>query len=77
MTAPLSRKPATPPAEPPLTRMSGELASLRAPVNKFTRAQNALLFNVKPLSDEVRSLSGAVKVMRPGAAEDEARNQLH
>ena len=77
MTAPLSRKPANPPAEPPLTRMSGERASLRAPFNKFTRAQNALLLNIKALSDEVRSLSGAVKAMRPDAAADEARNQLH
>ena len=77
MTAPLSRRPANPPAEPPLTRISDELASLRADVSKLTRAQNALLFNVKALSDEVRSLSGAVKAMRPGAAEDEARRQLH
>ena len=30
MTAPLSRKPANPPGEPPMTRMSDELASLRA-----------------------------------------------
>ena len=77
MTAPLSRKSANPPTAPPLTRMSDELANLRASVNKLARAQNALLFNVKALSDEVRSLSGAVKAMRPGAAEDEARNQLH
>jgi hypothetical protein len=81
MTAPLSRKPANPHAEPPLTRMSDELTSLRASVTKLTRAQNAMLFNVKALSDEVRSLSGAVqhmsKTMRPSSAEDEARNQLH
>jgi len=77
MTAPLSRKLANPPAEPPLTRMSDELAGLRASVHKLARAQNALLFNVKALSDEVRSLSGAVKAMRPDAAEDEARRQLH
>ena len=77
MTAPRSRKPANPPAEPPLTRISDELASLRASVNKLARTQNALLFNVKALSDEVRSLSGAVRAMRPGAAEDEARRQLH
>jgi hypothetical protein len=77
MTAPQSRKPANSPAEPPLTRMSDELASLRASVNKLTRAQNALLFNVKALSEEVRLLSGAVKSMRPGAGEDEARRQLH
>jgi hypothetical protein len=77
MTARLPPKPANPPAEPPLTRMSNELASLHASVNKLARAQNALLFNVKALSDEVRLLSGAVKAMRPGAAEDEARRQLH
>jgi hypothetical protein len=57
--------------------MSDELERLRASVNKLARAQNALLFNVKALSDEVRSLSGTVKAMRPGAAEDEARRQLH
>jgi hypothetical protein len=81
MTAPLSRKPSNPPGEPPLTRMSDELASLRASVNKLTRAQNALLFNVKALTDQVQSLSDRVqhmsKAMRPGAAEEEARNQLH
>jgi hypothetical protein len=77
MTARLPPKPANPTAEPPLTRMSNELASLRASVNKLSRAQNALLFNVKALSDEVRSLSGAVKAMRPGAAEEETRGQLH
>jgi hypothetical protein len=40
-----------------------------------------LLFNVKALSDEVQSLSNTmqhvIKTMRPGAAEDEARRQLH
>ena len=77
MTAPLSRRPANSAAEPPLIRLSDELASLRASVNKLTRAQNALLFNVKALSDEVRSLSGAVKAMRPDAGEDEARRKLH
>ena len=81
MTAPLPRTPANLPAEPPLTRMSDELAGLRASVNKLARAQNALLFNVKALSDQVRSLSGTmqhmIKAMRPGAAEDEARRQLH
>jgi hypothetical protein len=77
MTAPLSRTPASSPAEPPLTRMSDELASLRASVKKLARAQNALLFNVKALIDQVQSLSGTVKAMRPGAAEDEARRQLH
>jgi hypothetical protein len=76
MTPPLSRTPANSPAEPPLTRMSDELASLRVSVNKLARAQNALLFNVKALTDEVRLLSGAIKAMRPGAAE-EARRQLH
>ena len=49
MTAPLPPKPVNLPAEPPLTRMSNELASLRASVNKLARAQNALLFNVKAL----------------------------
>jgi hypothetical protein len=81
MTAPPSPKPANPPAEPPLTRISDELERLRASVNKLTRAQNALLFNVKALTDHVHSLSDMVlrmsKTMRPGAAEDEARNQLH
>ena len=81
MTAPLRTKPTNLSAEPPLTRMSNELASLRASVNKLTRAQNALLFNVKALTDQVQSLSGTVqhmiKTMRPSAAEDEARRQLH
>jgi len=57
--------------------MSDELASLRASVNKFARAQTALVSNVKALSDEVRALSGAVKAMRSNASEDEARRQLH
>ena len=48
MTAPTEAR--QPPAEPPLTRMSNELASLRASVNKLARAQNALLFNVKALN---------------------------
>jgi hypothetical protein len=43
-------------AEPPLTRMSNELTSLRASVNKRARAQNTLLFNVKALSEQVQSL---------------------
>ena len=77
MTAPLPPKPVNLPAEPPLTRISDEIVSLRASVNKLARAQNALLFNVKALTDEVRSLSGAVKAMRPGAGEDEARRHLH
>ena len=81
MTAPMSRTPANSPAEPPLTRMSDELASLRASVNKLARAQNALLFNVKALSDQVQSLSGTVqhmiKTMRLGAGEDDVRRQLH
>ena len=68
-------------SEPSLTQMSDEMVSLRASVNKLVRAQNALLFNVKALSDQVRSLSGSVqhmiKAMRPDADEDEARHQLH
>jgi hypothetical protein len=39
-----------------------------------------LLFNIKALSDQVQSLSGTVQHMikaMPGAAEDEARRQLH
>jgi hypothetical protein len=60
-----------------MTRMSDELASLRASVNKLTRAQNALLFNVKAISDQLLSLSDMVRAMRPGASEEEARNQLH
>jgi hypothetical protein len=74
MTTP---KPANSAAERPLTQINAEFASVRASVNKLARAQNALLFNVKALSDEVRSLSGAVKAIRLGAAEDEARRQLH
>ena len=81
MTAPLPRTPANSPAEPPLTRMSDELASLRASVNKLARAQNALLFNVKALSDQVQSLSGTIQqmasTMNGTAGEDEARRQLH
>ena len=61
--------------------MSDEIVSLRASVNKLARAQNALLFNVKALSDQVQSLSGTVqhmiKAMTPDAGEDEARRQLH
>jgi hypothetical protein len=81
MTPPLPRTPANPPPEPPLTRMSHEIASLRASVSKLTRAQTALLFNVKALTDQVQTLSDIVqhmsKAMRPGAAEEEARRQLH
>ena len=77
MTAPLPPKPAHSIAEPPLTRMSDELASLRASVNKLARAQNALLFNVKALTDQVQSLAGTIKAMSLSAAEDEARRQLH
>ena len=77
MTAPLSRKTANPPAESPLTRMSDELASLRASVNKLARAQNVLLFNIKALTDQVQSLSGTIKAMRLSAGEDEAPRQLH
>ena len=80
MTAPLPPK-ASPSVEPPLTRMSNELASLRASVGKLTRAQSALILNVKALTDHVQSLSDMVqhmsKTMRPGAAEEEARRQLH
>jgi hypothetical protein len=80
MTAPLPRTPANSPAEPPLTRMSGELASLRASVNKLARVQTALLFNVKALTDQVQSLSNTmqhmIKAMRLSAGE-EARRQLH
>jgi hypothetical protein len=42
MTAPLPPKPVNLPAEPPLTRMSNELTSLRASANKLARAQNVL-----------------------------------
>ena len=81
MTAPLLRTPANSPAQPPLTRMSDELERQRAPVNKLARAQNALLFNVKALSDQVQSLSGAVQqmasTMNGKAGEDGARRQLH
>jgi hypothetical protein len=81
MTAPLPPKSANPSVEPPLTRMTNELASLRASVNKLARSDNALLFNVKALTDQVQSLSDIVqhmsKMIRPGAAEEEARRQLH
>ena len=77
MTAPLPLKPTHSITEAPLTRMSDELASLRASVNKLARAQNALLFNVKALTDQVQSLSGTIKAMRLSAAKDEARRQLH
>jgi uncharacterized protein YoxC len=81
MTAPLPPKPFNLPVEPSLTRMSNELTSLRASVNKLARAQNALLFNVKALTDQVQSSSNTmqhmIKAMRPGTAEDEARRQLH
>jgi hypothetical protein len=81
MTAPLPPKAAGPSVEPPLTRMTNELASLRASVGKLTRAQSALIFNVKALADQVQSLSDVVqhmsKMIRPGAADEEARRQLH
>jgi hypothetical protein len=68
-------------SEPALTRTSQELASLRASVNKLARAQSAIISNVKALSDEARSLSGAVqhmiKAITPDAGEDDARRQLH
>jgi hypothetical protein len=57
--------------------MSDEIVSLRASVNKLAWAQTAPLSNVKALSNEMRSLSGAVKAMRPDAGEDEAPRQLH
>jgi hypothetical protein len=61
--------------------MSNELTSLRASVNKLARAQNALLFNVKALIDQVQSLSGTVQQMASAmngkAGEDEARRRLH
>ena len=63
MTAPLPLKPAHSITEAPLTRMSDELASLRGSVNKLARAQNALLFNVKALTDQVQSLAGTIKAM--------------
>jgi hypothetical protein len=52
-----------------------------APVNQLARAQNALLFNVKVLIDQVQSLSGTVQqmasTMNGKAGEDEGRRQLH
>jgi hypothetical protein len=64
-----------------LARMSNELTSLRASLDKLARAQNALLFNVKALSDQLQSLSGTVQqmasTMNRKAGEDEARRQLH
>jgi hypothetical protein len=61
--------------------MSDEFACLRASVNKLARAQNALLFNVKALCDQVQSLPVTVqhmiKAMRPNAGEDEARRHHH
>jgi hypothetical protein len=50
-----------PPHKPPsLTRMSDEIVSLRASVNKLARAQTAPLSNVSALSNEMRSLSGVL-----------------
>ena len=82
MTAPLPRTPANSPVQPPLTRMSDELERLRASVNKLARAQNALLFNVKALSDQVQIAVGHGAADERGdecrtAGEDEARRQLH
>ena len=78
MTTP---KPANSAAERPLTQINAEFASVRASVNKLARAQNALLFNIKALSDQVQSLSGTVQrmasTMNRKAGEDEARRQLH
>jgi hypothetical protein len=77
MTTP---KPANSAAERPLTQINAEFASVRASVNKLARAQNALLFNVKALTDQVQSLSNTmrhmIKAMRLSAGE-EARRQLH
>jgi hydroxyethylthiazole kinase-like sugar kinase family protein len=74
MTASLPPKPVNIPAEPPMTRMSNEL-------NKLARAQSALLFNVKALTDQVQCLSRTVQqmasTMNGRAGEDEARHQLH
>jgi cell division protein FtsB len=61
--------------------MSEEIASLRASLAKVERTQTKVLADVKALRDEVRSLSGELRrmleAMRPEAAEDEARRQLH
>jgi cell division protein FtsB len=69
------------PSEPSVTRMSEEIASLRASLAKVERTQTKVLADVKALRDEVRSLSGELRrmleAMRPEAAEDEARRQLH
>jgi len=81
MTALLPPKPVNVPAEPPLTRTSDEFTNLRASVNKLARAQNALLFKVKALIDQVQSVSGTVRqmasTMNGKAGEDGARRQLH
>jgi len=81
MTAPLPPKPVNVPAGPPVTRISNEFTSLRASVNKLARAQNALLFNVKAVTDQVQSLSGALQrmasTMNGKAGEDEGRRQPH
>lgn len=61
--------------------MSDDIVSLRASVARIAGAQPTLLADVKALREEVRSLSGEVRrlleAMRPEAAEDEARRQLH
>jgi hypothetical protein len=76
-----TRKSAGPAAAPPRVRIIAELASLSASVNKLTRADCALVSNVKALTQQVQSLSNLVhhmsKMIRPAASEEEARNQLH
>ena len=80
MTAPLPPKPVNLPAEPPLTRMSNQLTSLRASVNKLARARRPALQR-QSLIDQVQSLSGTVQqmasTMNGKAGEDEAQRQLH
>ncbi len=66
------------PSEPSLAR---EVARLRSSFAKLTDSQTTLLAYVAKLGDDLETLSGEVRrmleAMRPDAAEDEARRQLH
>jgi len=66
------------PSEPSLVR---EIARLRSSFAKLFESQTTLLAYVAKLGDDLETLSGEVRrmleAMRPEAAEDEARRQLH
>jgi hypothetical protein len=77
VTAPLLPKPVNLPAEPPLTRMSNELASLRASVSRIAddviglreaieridHGQDALLQNGQSLQGQLNALTGQITHM--------------